>query len=96
MLTTLLNGIIVQYREKFNTFFVTFCRIFYQKMECLKHDDAKNTPNLTIIIYKNLFFPAFQNRNLKASGFMKLPNFYKLLSIFFSFCGTKVLFFVTK
>ena len=96
MPTTLLNRITVQYREKSNTFFVTFCRIFYQKMECLKHDDAKNTPNLTIIIYKNLFFPAFQNRNLKASGFMKLPIFYKLLSIFFSFCSTKELFFVTK
>ena len=59
-----------------------FCDIFvafYTKRECNEALDAQNTPNITNLKYKIIFFLFLQYRNLKDSSLMKLPIFHKIL-----------------
>ena len=55
-----------------------FCDIlvaFYTKRECNEALDAQNTPNITNLKYKIIFFLFLQYRNLKDSSFYETSNF---------------------
>ena len=55
-----------------------FCDIFvafYTKRECNEALDAQNTPNITNLKYKIIFFLSLPYRNLKDSSFYETSNF---------------------
>ena len=55
-----------------------FCDIFvafYTKRECNEALDAQNTPNITNLKYKIIFFLFLPYRNLKDSSFYETSNF---------------------
>ena len=55
-----------------------FCDIFvafYTKRECNEALDAQNTPNITNLKYKIIFFCFLHHRNLKDSSFYETFNF---------------------
>ena len=51
-----IETVITVQRVESQFFFVTFLSLFISNWNALKHYDAQNTPNLTIIKYKLFFF----------------------------------------
>ena len=56
-------------------FFCDICVAFYTKRECNEALDAQNTPNITNLKDKIIFFLFLQYRNLKDSSFYETSNF---------------------
>ena len=62
-----------------------FCDIFvafYTKRECNEALDAQNTPNITNLKYKIIFFCFCHTETWKIQAFMKPPTFHKNFIIF--------------
>ena len=70
-----IETVITVQRVESQKFFCDILSLFITNWNALKHYDAQNTPNLTIIKYKIIFFSAFAIQKLERFKLYETSNF---------------------